>query len=231
MRPGWVLQANKETKPTDTEQIIIRAVIRDCHTTSIGEWLVNQKPKIRAKFMKFLETVRAYPPPSDHSNASGDVAERFARDICNPEYHPMLRPVIDASDGEYADVLHILSLHMARANVMASIPSVKDRTPELFKAIAQEDHVYSRPSIAKHEIPKIGVARALSRGRMVDPLPPIAATRSFKPTWGQTSTPFAMFPTGEPIQSMSRSQFVSYKVQDRTKPSGVYNVLNMPTCL
>jgi hypothetical protein len=231
MRPGWTLVANKETRPTDAEEIVIRAVIRDCHATSIGEWLIKQKPKIRAKFMKFVEAVRACPPPVECSSASADIAERFARDIAQPEVHPMLRSVIDASDGEYADVLHILSLHMARANVMASIPSIRDHTPELFKAIAQEDHVYSRPSIARHEIPKIAAVRALSRGRMVDPLPPIGPTRSFKPTWGDRSTPFAMFPTGDPIQSMSRSQFVNYHVKGRQEQSGVCNVLNAPTCL
>jgi hypothetical protein len=231
MRPGWTLVANKETRPTDAEQAVIRAVVRDCHATAVGEWLINQKPKIRAKFMAFLEAVEQCPPPAEFSAVSADVPERFGRDITQPQFHPSLRPVIDAGDGAYADALHLLSVHMERTNVMASVPSIRDRTPQLFKAIAQEDHVYSRPAVAKHEIPMVATAQALARGRMVDPLPPIGPTRSFKPTWGERSTPFAMFPSGEPLQAMTKSQFVNYHVRGRQQQSGVYNVLNTPTCL
>jgi hypothetical protein len=168
MRPGWTLVANKETKPTDSEQVVLRAVLRDCHVTSIGEWLITQKPKIRIKFMKFLQSVRSSTPPADPSVHSTDIAERFARDILQTDFHSVIRTVLDQSDGEYSDVLHILSLHMERSNVMASIPSIRDRTPQLFKAIAQEDHVYSRPSVARHELPKVATARENGRPAAVN---------------------------------------------------------------
>jgi hypothetical protein len=232
MRPGWVLAANQETKPTDAEQEVIRAVIRDWHVLSVGEWLIHQKPKIRAKFMAFLQAVQSCPMPTEFSRASIDLAERFARDITQLQFHPVLRTVIDNTEaGEYADVLHILSVHMERGNVMASAPSVRDSAPQLFKAIAQEDHVYSRPHIARHELPKMSMIRALNGTRMVDPVPSVGPTRSFKPTGVQRSRPFATFPSGELMQSMTRSQFIKYPVTGRQQPSTVCDVLNAPTCL
>jgi hypothetical protein len=193
---------------------------------------VNQKPKIRAKFIAFLEAVQTAPTPDAFSVWSTDVAERFARDIIQPEFHPVLRPVIDSADsGEFADVLHLLSVHMERSNVMASAPQVRDSTPQLFKAIALEDHVYSRPSVPRHELPRAAVVQALGRTRMVDPMPVIGPTRSFKPSGLQRSSPFATFPTGQVMQSMSRSQFIKYPVSGRQPQSGVCNVVNAPTCL
>jgi hypothetical protein len=75
------------------------------------------------------------------------------------------------------------------------------------------------------------MARELSRGRMADPLPRMAPTRSFKPMDRIGLSPFAMFPTGDRMESMSRSQFVDHKKQERTEQSGVWNVVNAPTCL
>jgi hypothetical protein len=199
--------------------------------TAVGEWLIRQKPKIRAKFVKFLGEVNEHPFPDEYSSFCADLAERFGRDIVHEDYHSVLRAVIDESDGEFADVLHMLSLHMQRSNVMAAIQGVRDRTPQLLKEIAEEDHVYSRPSVARHQIPTAAMARELSRGRMTDPLPRMAPTRSCKPQGTDRLSPFAMFPTGEKMESMSRSQFVDYKVPQRAEQSGVWNVLNAPTCL
>jgi hypothetical protein len=113
---------------------------------------------------------------------------------------------------------------------MASVPSVRDTTPQLLKAMAQEDHVYSRPAIPRHELPRAAAARALTRSRMSDPVPRMGPTRSFKPGT-ERSSPFATFPDGQKMQTMSRSQFVGYGQQERTGQSGVCNVLNAPTCL
>jgi hypothetical protein len=230
MRAGFVLVGPKETKPTPDELALIRPIIRECHWLSVGEWLINQKPKIRTKFVKFLEAVADAPLPTEYSKCSGDVAERFARDIMQPHHYPVIRSVLDENSGEFSDVLHLLSLHMQRANVMASIPAVKDQTPKLLRAIAQEDHVYSRPREVKHEIPKLAAAKALTRARMADPLPPVAPAKSCKPD-SQKTSPFALFPGVEMMESTSRSQFVNYGVRDRTLQSGVCNVLNAPTCL
>jgi hypothetical protein len=133
--------------------------------------------------------------------------------------------VIDDSSGEFSDVLHILSLHMQRSNVMASVPSVRDMSHRLIKAIAQEDHVYSRPVQPKHEIPK-----AAAIVRMADPLPTIGPTRSCRPGT-ERSSPFACFPSGERMESTTKAQFINYTAIERTTQSGVYNVLNAPTCL
>lgn len=230
MRPGWTLAANKETKPNSDEQQLIKAVIRDCHTTSIGEWLVNQKPKLRSKFNNFLAAVRDSPMPSEYSNQSGDIAERFARDITQHKYHPVLRSVIDSGNGQFSDLLHILSLHMQRTNVMASIPAKRDQTPQLLRAIAQEDHIYSRPAQPKHELPQMAPGMPMTRGRMQEEVPRIAPTRSCKPTQ-QRSSPFAVFPSGEKMESTSRGDYVGYTVSGRTHQSGVCNVMNAPTCL
>jgi hypothetical protein len=119
---------------------------------------------------------------------------------------------------------------MQRTNVMASVPTIRDTTPQLLKAIAQEDHVYSRPAQAKHEVPKAAAAQALTRARMNEPLPKIGPTKSFKPG-AERSSPFATFPDGQQMQTMSRSQFVDYGAQERTRQSGVCNVLNARTCL
>jgi hypothetical protein len=229
MRAGFAFVANRETEPTAAEQIVIRQVIRDCHVTSVGEWLTNQKPKIRAKFMSFLDAVNECPMPDVFSAMSRDVAERFARDIIQHQFHPVIRCVLDGSDGEFADVLHILSLHMQRSNLMASVPSVPDTMPQLLMEIAQEDHVYSRPAIPRHELPRVA-AQPFARPWMSDPLPRMPPTRSFKPG-SQRSSPFATFPDGQRMQTMSRSQFVGYGPQARTGQSGVCNVLNAPTCL
>lgn len=228
MRPGFELVKNKETVPSDEEQRMIRMCIRDCHTKSVGEWLINQKPKMRAKFNRFMSAVVNSPPPQEFSQASANVSERFARDIIQHVYHPVLAEVI-SSNSEFSDVLHILSLHMQRTNVMASIPAVRDETPKLLKAIAQEDHIYATRSTHHHETPKAAAAQALTRARMNEPLPQCPRTRSCKPD-GSRSTPFAMFPTGEPLESTMHRQFVryDYKKEDNSK---VYNVLNSPTCL
>jgi hypothetical protein len=230
MRSGFVLVGPKETKPTPEEMQLIRPIIRECHWLSIGEWLINQKPKIRSKFVKFLEAVADAEFPTEYSKASGDIAERFARDITQQQHHPVIRAVLDESNGEFSDVLHLLSLHMQRSNVMASIPAVKDQTPKLLRAIAQEDHVYSRPREVKHEIPKLAAAKALTRARMADPLPTVPPAKSCKPD-SQKTSPFALFPGVDTMETVSRSQFVRYTVKERTVQSGVCNVLNSPTCL
>jgi hypothetical protein len=225
MRSGFALAPNKNTTPSDGECDLIELVIRDCHVSSVSEWLVNQKPKIRSKFIQFLLAVSECPVPSEYCNASGDIAERLARDIVSIPFHPVLRRVIDDSSGEFSDVLHILSLHMQRSNVMASVPSVRDMSHRLIKAIAQEDHVYSRPVQPKHEIPK-----AAPIIRMADPLPTIRPTRSCRPGT-ERSSPFACFPSGERMESTTKAQFINYSTVERTTQSGVYNVLNGRTCL
>ncbi|OHS98609.1 hypothetical protein TRFO_34976 [Tritrichomonas foetus] len=231
MRTGFQLVANRDTTPTNIECQLIKTVVRDGYTNAIGEWLINQKPKLRNKFNKFMTTVKDCPPPSTFSSASADIAERFARDIFKHEYHPVLRRVIDESCGEFSDVIHLLSIHMARANVMASIPQKRDETPKLLKAIAQEDHILSRPMQPRHEMPKQSVTKILTRSRMVEPMPVCPPTRSYKPI-GQRSTPFATFPSCEPMESTMRSEFQFYEGKyKRTEQSGVCNVLNAPTCL
>jgi hypothetical protein len=231
MRAGFALAPIKETEPTEDEQVLMGAVIRDLYITAVGQWLIRQKPKIRANFIKFLDTVYQHELPEEYNTFCSDVAERFARDIIQPDFHSVLRLVIDASDGEFADVLHMLSLHMQRTNVMAAVQGVRDRVPQLIKEIAEEDHVYSRPHVAHHELPTAVVAMELSRGRMADPLPRIPRTRSCKPAPADQMSPFAMFPTGEKMESMTRSQFVNHKVREKAEQSGVWHVLNAPTCL
>jgi hypothetical protein len=230
MRRGCSLAPNKDTTPTDAERGLIQLVIRDCHVSTVSEWVVNQKPKIRSKFLQFLAAVSECPVPTEYCNASGDIAERLARDIARVPFHPVLRRVIDDSNGDFSDVLHILSLHMQRSNVMASVPSVRDISHRLIKAIAQEDHVYSRPVQPKHELPKAAAAQALTRARMADPLPNIGPTRSCRPGT-ERSSPFACFPSGEKMESTTKAQFVNFSAIARTEKSGVYNVLNGRTCL
>ena len=231
MRPGFTLVANKATKPNDEDAALIQTVIRDEYTNAIGEWHVAQKPKIQTKFLKFLTTVRDAPFPDNYSDASSDVAERFARDIFLHEFHPVLRTVIDESNGEFSDVLHLLSIHMSRANVMASVTRKRDETPKLLKAIAQEDHILSRPYQARHEMPTASAAPPLTRSRMNEPAPEFKPTKTCKPA-RERSTPFAMFPTAEPVTSTNRAEFQNYEGHyKRTEQSGVCNVLNSPTCL
>ncbi|OHT13410.1 hypothetical protein TRFO_16372 [Tritrichomonas foetus] len=231
MRSGYAFVPNKETKPTTEEFALIQAVIRDEYTNAISEWLINQKPKLRAKFIKFMETVLEADVPDTFSEHSTDVAERFARDIFQHMFHPVLRSVIDESCGEFSDVIHLLSIHMSRSNVMASITQKRDETPKLLKAIAQEDHILSRPHQPRHELPKPSVGQAMTRARMADPLPQVPPTRSYKPT-GTRSSPFASFPTSEPMETTYRSEYQNYEGQyKRTEQSGVCNVVNAPTCL
>jgi hypothetical protein len=231
MRSGFALVSNQETEPTEDENVLIGTVVRDLYVTAVGQWLIRQKPKIRANFVKFLEAVYEHELPDEYGVFSSDVAERFARDIIQEDFHSVLRPVIDASDGELADMLHMLSLYMQRTNVMSAVEGVRDRIPQLLKEIAEEDHVCSRPHVARHELPTAVVAMELARGRMADPLPRIPRTRSFKPAPADHLSPFAMFPTGEKMESMSRSQFVNYQMKEKAERSGVWHVLNAPTCL
>ncbi|KAK8866484.1 hypothetical protein M9Y10_009448 [Tritrichomonas musculus] len=232
MRTGYALQsANRETKPSSDETALIRSVIRDEYTNAISEWVVKQKPKLRTKFIRFLSAVHDTPIPSSYSSVSSDVAERFARDIFSHKYHPVLRNVIDESGGEFSDVIHLLSIHMSRSNVMASITQKRDETPKLLKAIAQEDHILSRPYQARHELPQATAAPPLTRSRMVEQQTACVPTRTCKPARERT-TPFATFPSSEPMESTYRSEFPNYDGKyQRTQQSGVCNVLNAPTCL
>lgn len=231
MRPGYILASNKENKLNGDETTLIRSVIRDEYTNAVGEWLANQKPKLKAKFVRFLTAVHDAPMPRTYSSTSSDVAERFARDIFSHKYHPVLRNVIDESGGEYSDVIHLLSIHMSRSNVMASITQKRDETPKLLKAIAQEDHILSRPYQARHELPQATAAPPLTRSRMLNQPTAFVPTRTCKPARERT-TPFATFPSSEPIESTYRSEFPSYDGKyQRTQQSGVCNVLNAPTCL
>jgi hypothetical protein len=231
MRAGLSLLPIRDLHPTDEEHSLICSLIREMHVLSVSDWLVKQKPKIRSKFSKFLTEVNEYPMPDHYSNFCADVAERFARDIFQPSYHPMLKPVILQSDGEFADVLHMLSMHMQRSNIVASVRTPRDRTAQLLKEIAEEDHVYSRPTIPRHELPSYSVGQALLRAKMPDPLPKMAPTRSCRPSGRERSSPFALFPSGEKLESVFRSQFVNYSARDRAQQSGIYSIFNGPTCL
>jgi hypothetical protein len=55
--------------------------------------------------------------------------------------------VIDKSEGDFADVLHMLSFYMQGIRVRESVQRVRDRRPQLLKDIAKEDQVYSSPSV------------------------------------------------------------------------------------
>jgi hypothetical protein len=233
MRAGFAVLPIRDTQPTAVESSLISGVIREMHVTTVNEWLARQKPKIRSKFVRFLETVDNCPMPPVYSNFCVDIAERFGRDLIQPQFHPMLHPVLAESDGEFADVLHMLSMHMQRSNVVASMRSPRDRTAQLLKEIAEEDHVYSRPFVARHELPSYAVAQSLARGRMADPLPRMSPTRSCRPSGTERSTPFAMFPglNSERLESVFRSQFVNYGVRERPSAKGVYCIFNGPTCL
>jgi hypothetical protein len=231
MRAGLAVLPIRDTQPTEAEQYLICDVIRDRHVLAVGEWLAKQKPKIRAKFVRFLEAVGECAMPSHYSNFCADVAERFARDIVQPSYHPMLRPVIAESEGDFADVLYMLSLHVNRSNVVPSVRVPRDNVAQLLKQITEEDHVYSRPSVPRHELPTFAAAQALARGRMPDPLPRMSPTRSCHPSGRERSSPFAMFPSGEKLESTFRSEFVSHSARERPSQAGVYSVFNGPTCL
>jgi hypothetical protein len=104
MHRGCALAPNKNMTPTDGERDLIELIIRDCHVMSVSEWLVNQKPKIHAKFMQFLLAVTKCPVPSQYCNASGDIAKRLGRDIVSMPFHPVLRRVVDDRSGEFSDV-------------------------------------------------------------------------------------------------------------------------------
>jgi hypothetical protein len=230
MRSGYTLAAVRETQPNDAEIVLMRKVIKEMHRKNVGDWLPNQKPKIRAKFNKFMETVLTAPTPDKWSIACADIAERFARDIIESDYYPVLRNVIDDSQGQFSDILHILSLHMQRANIMASLMTQRDEMPKLLKEIAKEDHVFFRPRTAKHELRKVEAAQPVTRVRMTEPLPPIQPARSCKPV-GKQPCPFACFPGTETMETMSRTQFINHHHYVRSSRSDAYNINNWPTCL
>ena len=231
MRAGYALAPRKETKPLPEEMDLIRAAIRDCHVTTIAEWLVNQKPKLRKRFIMFLDSVVDAPAPPSFSQQCRDLSERFARDITQPKYHPVLRSVLDSGAGIFNDVLNVLSLHMQRSNVMASVPSKRDEeTPKLYRAINQEDHILQHPKVTRHEVPKARGARSRAMEMSDDEAMLAAPAKSCKPPIERTS-PFAMFPAGEKMESTSHAQFVNPDVHERTQKSGIVAVLNSPTCL
>ncbi|KAK8893506.1 hypothetical protein M9Y10_021928 [Tritrichomonas musculus] len=231
MRKGYQLASNREATPTDEERSIIYSVVRDCYTNAIGEWMAYQKPKIRTKFTNFMIAVREAPTPPNYNASSSDVAERFAKDIFQHRYHPVLRNVIDESNGEYSDVIHLLSIHMSRANVMASITQKRDETPKLLKAIAQEDHILNHPQKYRHENPPAIAAKVLTRSNMNDPILLSSPSKICKPA-REGRTPFATFPTNEPIESTNRSDYRYFEgMYKRNQRSGVCNFLNSPTCL
>ena len=230
MRPGFQLVENSAQMPTDSEMTKIRLLIRDCHVLAIAEWLAKQKPKLRAKFNSFLYQVENADPSVPLSPGCVDVSERFARDIIQPQYHNVLAGII-LSSSEVSDVLHILSLHMSRANVMASVPTKRDETPKLLRAIAQEDHLFETHRVVHHESPKTAAAQAITRARMNEPLPHVARTKMIRPEAGRSS-PFAVFPSSEPMESTMHTEMR----EAATKPSyrdttPMYKVLNSPTCL
>ena len=231
MRSGYTLAPVKETKSTNEETILINTVIREEYTTAISEWVINQKPKLRGKFKHFLEEILDAPTPSYFSAESTDLAERIARDVCKREFHAVLRTVIDDSQGEFSDVIHILSNHISRKNVVQAVQRRRDPATELIKATAQEDHILSRPYQPKHDMPHVQPAKPLTRERMNEPPPRVIPTRSCKPDNTRTS-PFAIFPTSGPMETTYRSEFQNYEGKYvRPERSSVYNVVNAPTCL
>lgn len=231
MRAGYTLAPRKETKPTQEEMDLIRAVIRDCHVTNIAEWLINQKPKLRKRFVMFLDSVVSAPAPPTFSQQCKDLSERFARDMTQHKYHPVLRSVLDSGAGIFNEVLNVLSQHMQRSNVMASVTSKRDEeTPKLFRAINQEDHILSHPKVARHDIPRATGVRSRAMEMDEDEAMLAAPARSCKPPI-ERSSPFAMFPVGEKMESTSHAQFVNYETHERTQKSGICAVLNSPTCL
>lgn len=228
------LAANQEFFPTDEEVRLIRTCIRDCYTKAIGEWVARQKPKLRSKFNNFMKAIIAAEPPKSAPVPASNVAERIAKDYLQQKYHQVVHQVLEEDTGEFADTLHILSKHMSRSNVMASIPSVKDQTPKLLKAIAQEDHLFMTRHKAHHDMPEPICAGVVTRETRNEKLEVTASTRakSCKPTQDRTA-PFACFPSGESMESTSHSEFHKFNQKAAAPPakSSVYNVLNAPTCL
>ena len=231
MRTGMSLVDNTQPVPTDQESQLIRTAIRDCHTKAVSEWLVRQKPKIRNKFSNFLKEIVTVRGGS--SGPSANVAERIAKDLLQSKYHGVVHEVLEDDDGEYSDVLHLLSLHMSRSNVLASVPTVRDQTPKLLKAIAQEDHLFAARRTARHDMPEPVCAKVETRATRNEQLEVTALTRakSCKPM-NDRSAPFATFPTSEKIESTSHAEFHQYAEPPKQRErSSVYNVLNSPTCL
>jgi hypothetical protein len=212
MLRGCAIAPNKNTTPSDGERDLI---IWDCHVSSVSGWLVSQKPKIRVKFMQFPLVVTEY------YNASGNIAERFARDIVSTGFHPVLRRVVDDSSDEFSDVLY-----MQRSNVRASVPSIRDMNHRLIKAITQEDHVYSRPVQPKHEIPKAAAAIA-----SVAPGWQIRSSQSDRLGAAGWEPSRRRHPRASPAGSGWRAQFIHNSAIERTTQSRVYNILNDRTRL
>jgi hypothetical protein len=171
MRPHVTLLAIRDAPPTEAEQALVGALVRELHASTACDWLARQKPKIRAHFVRFLEAVAECAAPCAPARLCADVAERFGRDLLRCEFHAALRPVLAGGDGAFADALHLLAMHMRRANVAASVRAPRDRTAQLLRAIAEEDHVGPRPAAPRHELPTLAVAQALARARMPDPPP------------------------------------------------------------
>ena len=232
MRTGMALADNSVPVPTADEMSLLRATIRDCHLKAVGEWLARQKPKLRNKFNNFMKEIISL-KGSPSTGPTSNVAERFAKDILMPSLHSAAHQLLSEDVDEYADVLHILSLHMSRSNVLASVPTVKDQTPKLLKAIAQEDHLFATKYISRHDMPAPICAQVETRATRNETFEVTSATRakSCKPMTDR-SAPFATFPTTEAAESMSHSQFHGYaEAPQQQARSSVYNVLNSPTCL
>ena len=228
MRPGFELAPNESTVPEEHELKLLKEVIRDCHLKAISEWLVKQKTKIRTKFVNFLKAIVSA-PPANYSAQSSNVTERFARDMIKQEHHAVIATVL-SSNSEYTDVLHLLSIHMSRSNVMASIPSKRDETPKLLKAIAQEDHLFQKSSNVHHESPAPISAQNMVRSREIDPYLQPPRTKMIKPDAGRSS-PFAVFPNSDSFKSTMNSDLSQAAASKPYKDEKMYQVLKSPTCL
>lgn len=234
MRTGFALAENAETMPKPAEQALIKETIRDPLVKSVGEWLIQQKPKLRAKFNMFLEEVINSPINDEDPGASQNVAERIAKDILQHKFHPVIRHILENDVGQYSDTLNILSNYLARSNVMASIPAVRDPTPKLLKAIAQEDHLFQGSRTVKHDMPKPKCAGVVTRKvrNQMNSFEVTANTRarSCKPT-SQHKSPFAQFPGGTGMETTYQETFHKYDEDARPKRNSVFNVFNSPTCI
>ena len=231
MKTGMALIDRQELVATDEEISLIRQTIKDMHFKTITEWVAKQKPKIRAKFTRFLTVILE--SNNEKSDApSSNISERFAKDITKQQYHESIKSIIDHDTGDFTDVLHLLSIHMSRANVMASIPAKRDTTPKLLRAIAQEDHLFSAKKEVKHQNPPPIASSAMTRETLNEKLQVTANTRAktCKPA-GERSCPFAQFPTGDTLESTMHREFKGYQKQEKPKQTSVFNVLNSPTCV
>lgn len=228
------LAENAETVPKPAEQAIIKETIRDPLVKAVGEWLIQQKPKIHAKFNLFLEEIVNSPILDEVPPATQNVAERNAKDILLHKYHSVIHRVLENDIGQYADTLNILSGYLARSNVMASIPAVRDPTPKLLKAIAQEDHLFTGSRVVKHDMPKPKCAGVVTREvlNQMNSFEVTANTRakSCKPT-SQYKSPFAQFPGGTQMETTYQETFHKYDEDARPKVNSVFNVFNAPTCI